>query len=679
MLSNPPSCASVQQTPIEVKENESHEGENMQGNQAPSFSMPQIQDKLQAGNFTNAAHVDATHSYPPSSAAAVTDVGHSTSTAAQAWLQVGRMVFVLPRTWPGINCPGGFGHIEKLHTAMVSTLGQTSVSAIVTHVDVKYLENELKTRDRGVPIEYVTDHHRRLELGTRETPDMYTRFEAPHVHEVELGIRPIKHSCKLLEDVEFLVAGNVFARRQSTLEPLDPFNLLATQSSTVQHQPLSFPQPPLPLNGRALQELLKLLGPEICLALPWSRIPFNPQNVFNDQELVKNGENSPLNSSQKYFQSLISHQMNLASDSGRALEYLNGYRKAPSASCANALFIHPTHDRLDVNNFPYPTNSVILSTTILDMTEHHDNDVSIQVVDPIKPIRDNMIFLQRSFQNACLLDLNWSGTNYHVLESDFWKQEVEQAKSIKKLSSLLINLVDACCLKAFLPRWYKLNANNRSPDGGAGRLSPAKIDSNEFFTLSEEWTPKQESIRRKWERCQGNEIRRLFQQQRFSGLILDALKSNVPSLSKRGSKRKTTQKSKHVTISAKNENKVRSASSEEGSTIEKETSNHSPTDPVQTIDQQVSSLSNAPKYSVIDRTSLSQSPKKTFTCGGQCINKSHDEISENKQGNNSAAESFKSNESSVSPPKKSTSRKLNPSHSFLNVWHLLLFVPLVIS
>ena len=663
VLSDPPVYASAHQTAIEVKDNESHRGENLQENQVPSFPMPQIQDKLQADTLTNAAHVDAAHSFPLSPVIA-TDGSHSTSTTAQARLQVGRVVFVLPRTWPGINCPGGFGRIEKIHTATAATPGQEVVSTIVTHVDVKYLENELKTLDRGVPVDYVTEHHHRLELGTRETSDMYTQFEIPHVHEVELRNCPIKHRCKLLEDVEFLVtSGNVFARYRSTLEPydpFDPFNLLVKQSSTVYQQPLALPKPPLPLNGRQLQELLKLLGPEICLALPWLRIPFSPQKVFPDQEIRKNGEISPLNSSQEYLRSLISHQKDLASDSGRALEYLNSYRKAPSVSTVKALFLHPSHDRLDMNNYPYPTNSVPLSATIADMTDRHDYDVSIQVFDPIKPICDNMILLERSLRNACLLNLNWGGTDHHVFASDFWKKEVEQAKSIKKLSSLLINLVDACCLKAFLPHWYKPNENNLSPDGGAGRLSPAKIDSNEFLTLSEEWSPKQESTRRKWERCQGNEIRRLFQR-RFNGLLVDASKSKAPSLSKRGSKRKTTHNSKNVTIFAKHENKVPSVSSEESSTMENETSNYSPRDPAQTIDKQVSSLSDAPKESVIDETSLSPFPKKNFTCGGQCINKSHDEISQNEQGDYAVAESFKSNKGGMTAPKKSTSRRLNSS------------------
>ncbi|KAL3822776.1 hypothetical protein ACHAXA_009650 [Cyclostephanos tholiformis] len=653
----------------EVKKNLSSMTRNLQEQQSPSFHMPQVEDKFQADAITNAAHVDAAHFSPLSPPATVVAVNSSTSATAQTWLQVGRMVFVLPRTWSGINCPGGLGHIEKVHAATTATPGQTVVSTVVTHVDVKYLENEPKTRDRVVPIEYVTDHHHHhLELGTRETSKMSRQHEAPVDHEAEFRNRPIKHSCKLLDGVEFLVtSGNIFARYRSTLEPFDPFSLSVIQSCAGKPQPFAFHKPPLPLNGPQVQELFKLLGPEICLALPWLRIPFDPQKVFADQEMVTDGEVSPLNITQKNLRTLISHQKEknefLVHNSERAIEYLNSYRKAPSVPIVKNLFLHPLHDNLEMNKYLYPTSTVPISATILDMTDHLDLDVSIQVFDPIKPIHDNMICLERTLRNACLLDLNWGRSDHDVYDSSFWKKRIKQAKSIRKLSSLLVYMVDNCCLKAFLPHWYNPKESNFRPVEVVGCLSPS--------TLSEGWSPKQESIRRKWERCQGNDIRRLFQRL-FNSLLVDALKSKGHSLNKRGSKRKAEYDSKNVTSSSKIESYGKSASSEEHSTIQHAASKDSLADPVQATDKQISPLTDAATESAITGTSPRPSPNNNFTRGAPYIDKSLDEISENEYGSYAAAGLFKSNKGSKATrdpnaPKKNMSayfiyqQKMRPS------------------
>jgi hypothetical protein len=82
-----------------------------------------------------------------------------------------------------MNRPGGLGHIEKVYTTTTNASSSTArttndsipevddsadtttnaasavVDEFVTHVDVKYLQSELATRDRGIPIQYVSDHH----------------------------------------------------------------------------------------------------------------------------------------------------------------------------------------------------------------------------------------------------------------------------------------------------------------------------------------------------------------------------------------------------------------------------------------------------------------------------------------------------------------------------------------
>ena len=80
-----------------------------------------------------------------------TNINEGAPSNDQTWLQVGRMVKVQSRTWPGINCPGGQGHIEKVY--------KSNTTNLITHVDVKYLSCEAKTRDRGIEIQYVTDYN----------------------------------------------------------------------------------------------------------------------------------------------------------------------------------------------------------------------------------------------------------------------------------------------------------------------------------------------------------------------------------------------------------------------------------------------------------------------------------------------------------------------------------------
>lgn len=523
------------------------------------------------------------------------------------------------------------------------------VSTAVTHVDVKYLENELKTRDRGIPIQYVTNHHhlaveseagdgakclasRRttanaiVTFAARETSEM-PRDCVARVHQAALRNHQIKHSCKILEDVEFLVtSGKVFARHRSTLEPFDPFNLSANKSHTANPPPLAFHNPPLPLNARQLEELLKLIGPEICLSLPWLRVPFSPQKVFADQEMLTNGVLTP-SPPNLNLRTLISHQKGtqefLASHSeqNNPMVYLNSYRRAPSVSIVKAhqgLFLFPLNDLTEMHI--YLTSTVPLSVPILDLTVYQDYNVSIPVFDPIKPIRDNMICLERSLSNACLLDLNWGRNDHLMYDAVFWKKKVEKANSIKTLCSLLIDLVDACCLRAFVPHWYKVKESNLSPDGGSGRLLPFRDSKEMFSTLSEEWSPKQESIRRKWERCKGNEIRRLL-----NVLLVDIFSCNGPPVGKRGKKRKARDDSNNVTSY--------STSSEKDSTISKDASNS--LSALAYTDKQVS-LFDASKEPLINESSSC----KNGSCDGPRVDNSRVDISANSQGNGAAAESY---------------------------------------
>ena len=353
-----------------------------------------------------------------------------------------------------------------------------------------------------------------------------------------MDICSMSDSCKLPPDVEFLItAGKVFARYRATLEPFDPFSSTMIDLS---NPPLFAPlEPPLPLNGRQLGELLKLLGPQVCFALPFLRITFIPQKVFADYCKTSTNEEhaTPYRKfMQETIQKLISHQeetmqlLSNHSDWNNPMIYSNAYHKAPSIPIIKAQlghFLLQSNEVVNISHYSV-SSTVALSIPLLDLTDQLDKNKSIPAFDPIKSIRDKLIFLGRSLDSACLVDLKWT-------RNDYWKTRVENAKSIRSLSSLLINLIDACCLRAFLPVWHTPKENNINADGGAGRVQPAYNDSEEsFVTLSDEWGPKQASIFRKWERCSGSGIRRLL-----NGLVVDGFNGKMTPVGKRRNKTKS--------------------------------------------------------------------------------------------------------------------------------------------
>ncbi|KAL7535775.1 hypothetical protein ACHAXR_009233 [Thalassiosira sp. AJA248-18] len=366
--------------------------------------------------------------------------------------------------------------------------------------------------------------------------------------------KEVVNNCKIPNDVEFLVtSGKIFARYKSSLEPFDPFNLLDNDGSTPKKPlpsgsgvVLNACSPPLPLNARELEELLKLLGPKICLALPWLRVPFNPRKVFAAIKTTttssvaaaaanNNGgiaapiiaaplqafNNPVMMKEEDYLRSLIQHQtetmtfLSSNSELNNPMVYSNSYRRAPPVPMVKAQqgnFLYPSNTIPDINN--YPTKTAALSISLVDLTINRDSHtMRIPYLDPIKSIRDKMIRMEKSLCGACLLDMRWgtSSNDTAIGTTTTWKHRVEKSNSIRELASLLIILIDACCLKAFVPHWYKLKEDpEASSVTGGGRISPVNNDVKESTTVSDDWNPKLESTRRKWDRCKGNEILRLF-------------------------------------------------------------------------------------------------------------------------------------------------------------------------
>lgn len=336
--------------------------------------------------------------------------------------------------------------------------------------------------------------------------------------------------CIIPFDVEFLVtSGLVFARYRATLKPFDPLHISASPSKIPVSHSLS---PPSPLNPRQLAELLKLLGPQLCSFMPWLRIPFTPQKLFSNYLILRNEEvttgggsvlqtSNPTIQNDKYLRFLIYYQDStkefLANhpDLNNPMAYINEYNRAPPLPLIKNhqgvhLMVSCPHN--------YPADTSALSVAILDMTVHRDQNLCIPYVDPIQSIRKSIIQLEQTLGNACLLNFSW-GT---IHNAGCWRRTVHNTNSITKLGSLLVNLIDACDIVAFVSQWYTPKEYS-SPE-------IANADSTKWVSiLPEERASKRESIRRKWERSRGNDVLRLYK-----GTL-------CPSLNKRGKIKKATE------------------------------------------------------------------------------------------------------------------------------------------
>jgi len=323
-----------------------------------------------------------------------------------------------------------------------------------------------------------------------------------------------KVKCDIPDDVEFLVtSGMVFARYRTRLEPFDPLDI--GKQPSMAKQVLSTPQPPIPLTAPQIKQLLKLLGPTYCLALPWRRLPFNAEKFITNLPTASDNNEETADKQNSWslqdesLRSLIIHQKELKEllhtntpEHINPAVFMNDYRRAPHVPMIQdhiGTFVFSAPVVPDVN--VYPTRiSAPLSLHINDVTKERNYNVRIPHFDPMKPIRDKMIKLERSLNGGCLLIAKWDiNSNGNVKEGNSsWRGKVQAATSIKRLSSLLIEFVDATSLKVFISNWYSKH----------GRES---THGDSMITVSgDDWTFERESVRRKWENAEDSDLLRMF-------------------------------------------------------------------------------------------------------------------------------------------------------------------------
>ncbi len=298
----------------------------------------------------------------------------------------------------------------------------------------------------------------------------------------------VESKSKIPKDVEFLVvSGKVFARYRSTHLPFDPLKISEEDPKKSNELSTKLSPRPTALNDTQVIELVKLLGPGMCVNFPWRQIQFTPQRVF---QMV---QNSPS------FQLLIEYQNQVRShrvskiDQYNPMTFANGYRRAPHPPSMNAL---PGAAGLQwlVSSANYYPVSTPLSVSMVDPTVEQFRPIDVPYRDHMQSIRDKMITIERALYDACLIDVEW-GIDDDIIDLSFWRSKVETAKSVKRLSSLLVELVDACCVRAFHREWY---ARDQIPTQADAK--PINIGKLADFN------PKHEIEKRRWERLTGAEI-----------------------------------------------------------------------------------------------------------------------------------------------------------------------------
>ncbi len=318
-----------------------------------------------------------------------------------------------------------------------------------------------------------------------------------------------KAESKIPKDVEFLVAsGKVFARYRSTQLPFDPLKLSEVDPKTSNELTKELSPLPVALNDDQVMELVKLLGPGMCVNFPWRQIQFTPQRLFDADQ--NNPSLQLLIQVQSQARTLRATKVELYNP----MTFANGYRRAPHPPAMNAL-PGAAGLQLIVSSANYYPISTPLSISMVDPSIEKPRPIELPYRDHMQSIRDRMITIERSLYDACLLDVEW-GIDEDVIDLPFWRRRVENAKSVRNLSSLLVELVDACCVRAFHGDWYARDQNSTQVDAKSiniGKL--AGFNSKHGIEM------------RRWERVTGADIFR------YDRLRLEKIFSNLEPRGKR--------------------------------------------------------------------------------------------------------------------------------------------------
>jgi hypothetical protein len=291
--------------------------------------------------------------------------------------------------------------------------------------------------------------------------------------------------------VEFLVTtGKVFARHRKSHQRFDPFNPLATDTDTSKSsgkEMMPNNNPTEPLSNAQVMELLKILGPEMCLKLPWSRLIFSPQKLFGISQNPSDPLNTLISRQNESRQVLASHP-----ETSNPLDYGNKYRAAPPIPQVKHQLGQIVLPAIVPEVFRVPATVVSqfglnLANSLGLNSVMNNHRCSLAFQDVTQALRDQLIKIGKQIYDAQLLN-GWETLYYK------WVADVRHAR-VRRLSALLVKLADACSPRAFQNEWHQVKDNENPAE--TSRLSQTN---NNYKNIDDDWTASGESKLRKWQR-----------------------------------------------------------------------------------------------------------------------------------------------------------------------------------
>jgi len=252
------------------------------------------------------------------------------------------------------------------------------------------------------------------------------------------------------------------------------------------------------LSKQKLTIFLKSLGPELASSWPLAQIPF--QSL---ESSVPIGERSTTHPNAISFQGRETFDPSF---------YVSKYRKTPlsmlsipGAGFQSMQLIHSDYERTCNSINLKRLNDKLSADMAADKTIFRSLLLEAQLFDPHQPMRDYMLKLENVLNRTHLLSELW-GTRNTEMKVNCWQTNVRDCRSIPRLASLLLQLVDATESRVFADSWF-LVAGSKD----AEQHPFVKGISASFLPLvSSDWTPEAESRKRKWERTPLTNIRYLL-------------------------------------------------------------------------------------------------------------------------------------------------------------------------
>ena len=259
------------------------------------------------------------------------------------------------------------------------------------------------------------------------------------------------------------------------------------------------------LDSTALQTMLKAIGPAYCTRWPLSQVPLDASKLF-ENPLVTN-KSFFFQSAERYDPCVYNSMYRMAPHpsifrkvkDAHFLDYETRCAAVPTAGMSLALNFVMTNDRALAEN--------LRSSKLL--------------FDPYKAITAFLLKLEAHLLKASLLGEFWKADRTSE-ENDSWSGKVQGCASVRRLSLLLIELLDDIHPVAFLSGWFdRVSAKIES-------VSINKRSAKSAVIIPANFNASDESLRRHWEHAPMSAIPQLIA--KSSASVRDWIRVTRPDL-----------------------------------------------------------------------------------------------------------------------------------------------------